>query len=221
MSRFAQLVFVCCLSLCATGWALEDAEIPTDPPQDEIMPAERQVQETLDWASLAFTGRRMGVEPAIRVEVKRQDHSVLQFGQSCIETPIRIGQQEFAHGLGTHANSEIVLHVPAGARAFEAFAGIDNNSDTGGARGTAQFSVEIAGRSVFQTPVLKGGQAPVAVHVDLPEGTREVTLKVDTTADGPGWIAANAGSARTPRGSACRRRAIRRPGVHRLGRTAP
>lgn len=135
MSRLARLVFVCCLSLCVTGWALEDAEIPTDPPQDEIMPAERQVQEVLDWASLAFTGRRMGVEPAIRVEVKRQDHSVLQFGRSCIETPIRIGQQEFAHGLGTHANSEIVLHVPAGARAFEAFAGIDNNSDTGGARG--------------------------------------------------------------------------------------
>lgn len=185
MSRFARLVFVFCLSLCATGWALEDAEIPTDPPQDEIMPAERQAQEVLDWASLAFTGRRMGVEPTIRVEVKRQDHSVLQFGRSCIETPIRIGQQEFAHGLGTHANSEIVLHVPDGARAFEAFAGIDNNFDTGGARGTAQFSVEIAGRSVFQTPVLKGGQAPVVVRVDLPAGTREITLKVDTTPDGP------------------------------------
>jgi hypothetical protein len=29
------------------------------------------------------------------VELRRQDHSVLRFGQSCIETPIKLGQREF------------------------------------------------------------------------------------------------------------------------------
>jgi alpha-galactosidase len=165
---------------------MEDSEIPTDPVQDEVMPSEQQVQESLDWAAVAFTGRRSsGGQPAVRVELKRQDHSVLQFGQSCIETPIKIGEQEFAHGLGTHANSEIILHLPAGAKAFEAFVGIDNNFDTGGTRGTAQFSVEIGGHSASQTPTLKGGDAPVAVRVDLPADTRQITLKVDTTPDGP------------------------------------
>ena len=186
MLRFARRVLTLCLLLPVTGWALEDAEIPTDAPQDDVMAAEEQVQEMLNWAAAAFTGRRSsGAEPAIRVELRRQDHSVLRFGQSCIETPIKIAEQGFARGLGTHANSEIVLRLPAGAKAFEAFVGIDNNFDTEGIRGTAQFRVEVGGREVFQTPTLRGGQAPVAVHVDLPAGTREITLKVDTTPDGP------------------------------------
>ncbi|MEN6336391.1 MAG: alpha-galactosidase [Phycisphaerales bacterium] len=185
MSRITRLVLALCLSSSATARALETSDIPTEPPQDEIMPAEQQAQETLDWAGLAFTGRRAGPEPVVRVEVKRQDHSVLRFGQSCIDTPIRIGRRDFVHGLGAHANSKIVLHLPDGARAFEAFAGIDNNSDTEGVKGSARFSVEIAGRSVFETPVLKGGQEPAEVRVDLPAGTREIVLKVDTTPDGP------------------------------------
>ncbi len=187
MSRLTRLALMLFLSLSATGWAMEDSEIPTDPVQDDVMPSEQQAQEVLDWAAVAFTGQRSsGGQPAVRVEVKRQDHSVLGFGQSCIDTPIQIGQRRFARGLGTHANSEIILHLPVGAKAFEAFVGIDNNSDTGGTRGTAQFGVEIAGRSVFQTPTLKGGDAPLAVRVDLPLDTRQITLKVDTTPDGPG-----------------------------------
>ncbi len=112
MSRTARLILAFCLFSPVTGWALEMSDIPTEPPRDEIMPAPQQVQDVLDWAGLAFTGRRAGAEPAVRVEVRRQDHNVLRFGQSCMETPIKIGQREFAHGLGTHANSEIVLHVP-------------------------------------------------------------------------------------------------------------
>jgi len=178
VSKIANLVFVLCLFVSVTAWALEDAEIPTDAPRDTVMASAEEFQAMLRWASVAFTGQWPGGgEPAVRVELRRQDHSVLRFGQSCIETPIKIGQQEFAHGLGTHANSEIVLHVPDGAKAFEAFAGIDNNSDTGGTRGTAEFRVEVAGRSAFETPVLKGGEAPMAVHVDLPAGTREIVLK--------------------------------------------
>ena len=174
-----------CLASPPTGWTMQDAEIPTDAPNDAVMASPAEVREMLDWASIAFTGARPpGHEPAVRVELRRQDHSSLRFGQSCIETPIRIGPREFQHGLGTHANSEIVLHLPPGAKAFRAFAGIDNNFDTGGTRGTAQFSVEIGGKEVLRTPTLRGGQAPVPVSIDLPPDTRAITLKVDTTADG-------------------------------------
>ena len=135
------------------------------------------------WPSRARS-RRAGSLP-LRVELRRQDHSVLRFGQSCIETPIKLGTREFNHGLGTHANSEIVLHLPPDAKEFKAFVGIDNNFDTGGVRGSVQFSVEIGGKEVFRTPTLHGGNEPVAVDVPLPDGTRQLTLKVDTTADGP------------------------------------
>jgi alpha-galactosidase len=164
---------------------LDDAEIPTDAPEDAVMASAEEVQEIQGWARAAFAGQQPpGPGPAVRVELRRQDHVLLRFGQSCIETPIRIGSQSFEHGLGTHANSEILLHLPPGAKRFHAFAGIDNNPDTGGVRGSAQFSVEIGGKEVFRTPTVRGGQAPVLVNVELPQGARQITLKVDATPDG-------------------------------------
>ena len=186
---FAWLPAVCLTALFAVAGAraMEDADIPTDAPQDEIMASPAEAQQMLDWAGAAFAGApRSGAQPAVRVELIRQEHNVLRFGQSCMETPIKIGQREFQHGLGTHANSEIVLHLPPGARAFKAFVGVDNNFDTQGRFGSVQFSVEIAGKELFRTATLKGGQEAVPVSVDLPEGTRALTLKVDTTPDGPG-----------------------------------
>lgn len=143
--KFLCSLAAACLAIAIRGWAMEETDIPTDAPQDAVMASAAEVQEISDWASVAFDGAKPpGHEPAVRVELRRQDHSVLRFGQSCIDTPIRVGPREFAHGLGTHANSEIVLHLPPGAKSFHAFAGIDNNSDTEGKRGSAQFSIEIA-----------------------------------------------------------------------------
>jgi len=145
-----------------------------------------EIKEVHDWVAAAFAGNQtVGSEPSVKVELRRQDHSVLRFGQSCIETPIRIGSESYTHGLGTHANSEIVLHLPEGAKQFQSFAGIDNNFDTEGKRGSAQFSVEIEGREVFRSRTLKGGEAPLPVRVDLPSDTRTISLKVDSTPDGP------------------------------------
>ncbi len=147
-----------------------------------------EIQEIQDWASVAFTGERPpGHEPAVRVELRRQDYNCLGFGQSCMDTPIKLGQREFKHGLGTHANSEIVLRLPPDASEFKALAGIDNNFDTQGVRGSVQFSVELAGKEVFRTPTLRGTNAPAPVKIPLPAGTRELVLKVDTTPDGPAY----------------------------------
>src|SRR5215831_5895969 len=87
------LVVACTLS---TSWALEDSEIPIDAPHDAVMASSAEIQEMQDWASAAFTGHRPpGREPAVRVEVRRQDHSVLEFGRSSIDTPIKLGSREF------------------------------------------------------------------------------------------------------------------------------
>ena len=197
MPKNVTLVSVLCVFMSVTARALEDAEIPIDAPQDAIMASAEEVQAMLNWAGVAFTGHwPPGHEPAVRVELRRQDHNVLQFGQSCIETPIKIGPQEFKHGLGTHANSEIVLHLPPGAKAFKAFVGVDSNPDTQGRFGTVQFSLEVSGKEVLRTPTLKGGEAPAPVSLDLPPGAGEITLKADTTADGPGYDHADWADAR-------------------------
>jgi len=190
------LLFVLLLG-ASTLLAISPADIPTDAPQDAIMAGEAEIQEMQDWASSVFTGRMAsGRGSAVRVIVRRQDHNMLRFGMSCMETPIQIKKRKFKHGLGTHANSELLLRLPPDAREFRAFAGIDNNFDTEGVRGTVQFSVEIAGRAVFRTPVLRGTNAPVPVRVALPPDTRELVLKVDATADGAAYDQADWADAR-------------------------
>ncbi len=112
------------LLAAAAAWAMDDADIPADAPQDEVMASPAEVRQMLDWASVVFAGAPPpSPDPIVRVEVLRQDHNVLRFGQSCMETPLRIGTREFQHGLGTHANSEIVLHLPPNAKTFKAYAG--------------------------------------------------------------------------------------------------
>ena len=202
---FAPSLFVSLLAV-PSALALDATDIPADAPQDALMAGPAEIQEMQDWASAAFTGHRPpGREPAVRVELRRQDYNSLGFGQSCMETPIQLGQRKFKHGLGTHANSELVLHLPPGAQEFKAFVGIDNNFDTGGERGSVQFSVEIAGKEVFRTQTLRGTNAPVPVKVALPVGTRELTLKVDTTPDGPSYDQADWADACivTTRGTVC------------------
>jgi len=165
---------------------MEDADIPQRAPDDALMASPAEVREMADWVARAMGGTPAAEEAqAVKIEVRRQDHNVLRFGQSCMETPIRIGQKEFKHGLGTHANSVIAVGLLPGAMGLRAMVGIDNNYDTQGVRGTVQFSVEIGGKEVLRTATLKGGQEPVPVDVAIPPGTKEVVLKVDTTPDGP------------------------------------
>ncbi len=145
------------------------------------------IQQCQEWAANVF-GAEPPSAPRDRVSLKvvRQEHSVLQFGKSCIETPLKIGDRNFEHGLGTHANSEIAVAIPAGATAFKAFAGIDVNPDTQGAHGTVVFRVDVDGKEVFRSGVARGGDAPLPMEFPLPTTAKQLTLKADSTPDGPG-----------------------------------
>lgn len=185
-SLFLALAIVC-VGTNKQGWSMEDKDLPLEY-SDAVMAGAQELAQVKEWCAAAFTGTRpLLVGPRVELQVRRQDHSVLQLRRSCIDTPIRIGGRDFEHGLGTHANSEIVVGIPAGARSFEAFVGIDNNADTGGTRGSARFFVEVDGAQAFAGDVLRGGQEPVAVNIALPEGAAELVLRVDTTEDGAGY----------------------------------
>ena len=98
-------------------------------------------------------------------------------------TPLGIGRQRFEHGLGTHANSEITIDLPPGiARTLKALVGIDSNR---GILGSVEFMVELGGSNVFHSSTLRGGDEAVPVDVNIPAGAGQITLKVDTTPDGP------------------------------------
>ncbi|UCH34906.1 MAG: NPCBM/NEW2 domain-containing protein [Armatimonadota bacterium] len=176
---------------------MESYDIPAAATNDAVMASPAEVQEMAEWVSMVFAGAvPTGGPPRVRLDVRRQDYNVLRFGQSCMETPIRIGAQEFERGLGTHANSEIAVIVPSGATTFRAFVGVDNNYDTQGTRGSVQFSVEIDSKEVFRTGTLRGGDEPLAVSADIPDGAAEIVLKVSDAGDGPGWDQADWAEAR-------------------------
>ncbi|NQT88643.1 NPCBM/NEW2 domain-containing protein [bacterium] len=168
--------------------ALDPADIPADAPADAVMASAAEVQAVAVWAAGAFAGiRAPAAAPRVGVELRHQDHSVLRFGQSILQAPIQIGSRTFSRGLGTHANSEIVVTVPAGARTFRAVVGLDNNPDTRKGKGSVQFIVECGGKEAVRTGTLRCGDEPAPVNVPIPEGARQIILKVDATPDGTGW----------------------------------
>ena len=171
--------------IAATGTTTA-TDIPATAPQDALMPSPTDVQKIIDWAAAAFTAAP-GPEalPRVQLELIRQEHSALQFDRSCMDTPITIGDKEFAHGLGTHANSEIAVTLPEGAKQFKAFVGVDNNFNTQGRLGSVQFVVKDGNTELLRTPTLHGGEAPVPIAVDLPADARKIALIADATSDGP------------------------------------
>lgn len=175
----------------------DQEDIPSDAPADAVMASAEEIEALHDWAGLAFTGEwPEGRAPAIRVELRRQDASTLRFGESCLETPLVLGGRAFEHGLGTHAASEIALHLPPGARSFHAEVGVDDNDDTRDGKGSVRFLVETGGERLAVTSVLKSGDAALRLDVALPEGTRELVLKVDPTGDGIAYDQADWADAR-------------------------
>jgi len=142
------------------------------------------------WTASAFAGvppAAPGPGRAMALTVRRQDYGEFRANQSVIGTaPLRIGGGKFERGLGTHANSEIAVSFPAGAiRTLKAFVGVDNNWDTRGRFGSVEFSVEAAGKSVFHSRTLRGGDDPLPIEVEIPEGADGIILKVEMTAEGP------------------------------------
>jgi alpha-galactosidase len=187
MNRLTVVALAILMLIAQTGvWTMKDTDIPISAPKDAIMAGPTELKQAQGWASAAFDGsKRINTGPQLRLEVLRQDHGAPHFGKSCLGTPIKIGKQNFQHGLGTHANSEIVITLPTGVKSFKSFVGIDNNRDTDGVRGSVRFSVELDGKKVFHSQTLKGSDEPVPVVIDVPSGAKQLILKVDTTDDGP------------------------------------
>ena len=99
--RIVLTLVLCSFSVFSSGTDY----IPAVPPEDAVMAGAEELRDVQYWVEEAFLGVLPAEAPRIRLEVLRQDHNVLRFGQSCMETPIKIGTREFVHGLGTHANS--------------------------------------------------------------------------------------------------------------------
>jgi alpha-galactosidase len=94
--------------------------------------------------------------------------------------PLRLHGVEYLHGIGTHAISRFQIALHGAATRFEATVGVDDEK-TG--QGSVTFTVEVDGKTVAHTPVLRGGDAPQQLSVDL-TGAQMLLLDVGDGGDG-------------------------------------
>lgn len=101
--------------------------------------------------------------------------------QSVTGTPLRIGATAFAHGIGTHANSEALILLDGQASRFTARVGVDDNARD--AKASVEFFVYGDGRELWHSGLCRLGEAARSCDVPL-QGVRELELVVTDHGDG-------------------------------------
>ncbi|NQU26083.1 MAG: NPCBM/NEW2 domain-containing protein [Candidatus Nealsonbacteria bacterium] len=96
--------------------------------------------------------------------------------------PLKIAGKSYQHGVGTHPPGAIRVALDGGSTRFTALVGID---DEVGQAGTAEFLVFGDGKQLFKSPVMRGGQPPHKVDVDV-RGVKKLDLVVTVAGDGFG-----------------------------------
>jgi hypothetical protein len=83
-----------------------------------------------DWAAARFDHRQPPPETNAALVVHTNHGPVLKNARAA--KPLRIGGQDFARGLLTHAPSRITVRLPGPGDTFSARVGIDSNEQTSG-----------------------------------------------------------------------------------------
>lgn len=115
----------------------------------------------------------------LKPEKAVQDYGTLANDKSCDGHQISIAGQKFERGLGSHANSEIIYNLEKySAKKFQAYAGHDDET-----KGSIQFFIYTDNgegfdkEPVFRTPVMKNGDKPVFVDIDITK-TKRIKLVI-------------------------------------------
>lgn len=151
---------------------------------DSIMPGVEQIELTKSWIKRSFADEETEIVPTkgrLLIFVERQDYARLRFNETCIGKRFEFPNDVVYHkGLGTHAASRLRCVFPEPISRVRAKAGIANNS--GG--GSARFSVEASGKTLWRSDVARGGDSPVEADVVFDPPTNEFFLLTDNADDG-------------------------------------
>ncbi len=112
--------------------------------------------------------------------------------------PLRIGTQTYTNGLGHHASGKLVVLLGAEFARFEAEVGLQPC-----ASGSVIFRVSADGKTLFDSGVMRSGEAPKSVSVSV-AGAQELVLEASDAGDGIACDMANWASARLIRSRAAR-----------------
>ena len=105
---------------------------------------------------------------------------------------LAIKDKQYERGLGHHAPGEIVIELNGRYARFEAEVGVQNQPS---GQGSAVFQVYADDRKLFDSGVMRGGEAPKSISVAL-GGTQELRLVATDAGDGINCDCANWAEAR-------------------------
>ena len=134
-----------------------------------------------DWAMARLENRQPAPETNAALVVHMNHGPVLKNARA--GKPLRIGGENFARGLLSHAPSRITVRLPAPGDIFAARVGIDSNEQTSGGRGSVVFAVHVGGIEKYRSGIRREGMAGQAIEVDL-GGATEFVIQAEETPDG-------------------------------------
>ncbi len=108
-------------------------------------------------------------------------------GKPVTGLPLELDGRKYAHGVGTHAVSEILIDLKGAAKQFDAVAGVDDGT---AAQGAIAFEVWADDRKLAATGNMRVGDKPQPISVDL-TGARHLLLLVLDGGDGTRFVRAD------------------------------
>ena len=155
--------------------------------------ATEDIQANLEWANHAFTDHAQVLQPGCIAVLYEDSVGETKFTQSAVGKALRLGDKTYEHGIGVNAHSVVHVVLPQPGNIFRATIGLDRNVDNTSA--SVRFHVEGAGRVLFETAVMRAGDAPVVIEVPL-DGLSRFDLVVDNGGDTRAFDQADWGDAR-------------------------
>ena len=130
----------------------------------------------------ALAGRAAETVPLTALDLSKmtQGWGQPQIDRSIREKPLSIGGQKFEHGVGTHAHSVLWIDLAGGSDRFLASVGVD---DAAGGAASIVFKISGDGKKLWDSGVMKPGQAAKQVDVSL-KGLKKLVLEVGDAGDG-------------------------------------
>jgi alpha-galactosidase len=111
----------------------------------------------------------------------RQSYGKPQVNRSMREKPLSLCGHIFEHGIGSHANSTLLIDLKGEGDRFQATVGLDDAAGAG--KGSVQFRIFGDGRKLWESPVLKQGQPTQAVDLNV-RGVKILLLQARDAGDG-------------------------------------
>lgn len=151
-----------------------------------ITPAELSERDA--WFAAAFQGVNAPATETTPYLVQIANQwGPARLNQNLQGKPFTIAGTEYRRGLACHAPSRVAVRLPGPAAKFTAVVGVDSNQEwTIPGRGNCEFVVRVDGQALFQSPVMREGQAGLPVDVAL-NGAREFHLEVGDAGRGFGY----------------------------------